>query len=66
MANAIDRTKPTVIYIHDYQENMNSESIQTILDAYFARSEFNVILLDWEQLAAVNQYEAARNTMIVI
>uniref|UniRef100_A0A1L8DJ03 Putative vitellogenin n=1 Tax=Nyssomyia neivai TaxID=330878 RepID=A0A1L8DJ03_9DIPT len=49
-----DTNKPTVLYIHGYLETMDVESIQVIADAYLARNDHNILILDWAELADGN------------
>ncbi|KAK0168032.1 hypothetical protein PV327_001873 [Microctonus hyperodae] len=57
---------PTIIYIHGYTESASSKSSTAILNAYLQRSIYNVILVDWVNLAAAPHYDfAAENTKLV-
>ncbi|XP_032592024.1 lipase member H-A-like [Drosophila grimshawi] len=51
LVDKLDSTKTTVLYLHGFNENMNSESIQVIAEAYSERNDTNLIILDWAQLA---------------
>lgn len=47
---------PTVLYIHGFLESLSSESVQTIVDAYLWRNDYNIIVLDWSSLAIGNYF----------
>lgn len=47
---------PTVLYIHGFLESLNSESVKTVVDAYLWRNDYNIIVLDWSQLAIGNYF----------
>ncbi|KAH1025755.1 pancreatic triacylglycerol lipase [Dendroctonus ponderosae] len=50
----------TIIYIHGFSEPSPGESGRGIIDAYLAKPEnFNIILLDWGELAAFPWYRTA-------
>ncbi|KAK0167251.1 hypothetical protein PV327_004676 [Microctonus hyperodae] len=57
---------PTIIYIHGYTESASSKSSTAIFNAYLQRNIYNVILVDWVDLAASPYYPyAVENTEIV-
>lgn len=45
-------SKRTVLYMHGFLEVVIDESVQTIIKAYLARGDHNIIILDWSELAA--------------
>lgn len=49
-----DRSKKTVMYFHGYIESPEVESVHVIVDAYQKRTDHNLIILDWTQLADGN------------
>lgn len=49
-----DKSRPTVMYVHGYIENMSVESIHVIVDAYLKRGDHNILILDWSDLADGN------------
>lgn len=49
-----DKSKNTVLYIHGYLEDPDVESIHVIVDAYLLRTDVNLIVLDWGELADGN------------
>lgn len=49
-----DKSKKTVLYLHGYIENPDVESIHVIVDAYLQRTDTNIIILDWGELADGN------------
>ncbi|XP_055376343.1 lipase member I [Condylostylus longicornis] len=57
-----DKNKKTVLYLHGYLENREVESVQVIADAYLCRSDINIIIVDWGELADGNYlYDAVPN-----
>lgn len=42
-----DANKTTVMYIHGYLESVESDSVRSIVNAYYTRKEHNLIVLDW-------------------
>ncbi|XP_071052021.1 endothelial lipase-like isoform X2 [Onthophagus taurus] len=60
------KNAPTIIYIHGFLEAPPIGSAEVIRDAYLSRSEiFNVILMDWSELATFPWYlHAVENTKI--
>lgn len=57
-ANAIlqsagyNASKKTVLYMHGFIEEVVHESVQTIIKAYLARGDHNIIILDWSKLVS--------------
>ncbi|CAB3224749.1 unnamed protein product [Arctia plantaginis] len=49
-----DRNKSTVIYMHGYVELFTDDSIVTVMSAYLRAGGYNVMLLDWSNLAFGN------------
>lgn len=47
-------TKKTVIYVHGFTENQQSESVREIVEAYLTRNDFNILTVDWSLLAKDN------------
>nr|XP_034835713.1 pancreatic triacylglycerol lipase-like [Maniola hyperantus] len=46
-----ERQKPTVIYVHGYVEVTSDESGATLVQAYITNGGFNILFLDWSNLA---------------
>ncbi|XP_031635906.1 lipase member I-like isoform X2 [Contarinia nasturtii] len=44
-------SQTTVLYIHGYLESPDSDSVHLIVNAYHARKEHNLIVLDWSDAA---------------
>lgn len=42
-----DDNKTTVLYMHGYLESAESDSVRLIVNAFHARNEHNLIVLDW-------------------
>lgn len=49
-----DQKKKTVLYIHGYVEQPSHQSIHVIVDAYLQRDDYNILVLDWSDLADGN------------
>lgn len=49
-----DVLKKTVLYIHNYLEGPNHESVNVIVDSYLQRNDHNILVLDWSQLSNGN------------
>lgn len=49
-----DKSRNTVLYLHGYLENPDVESVHVIVDAYLKRTDTNLIVLDWCELADGN------------
>ncbi|KAK0168047.1 hypothetical protein PV327_001887 [Microctonus hyperodae] len=59
LVSQMDKNKPTVFYIHGFTENVEKNSVLTIVDAYNFRNDHNIIAVDWSKLAALNYLEVA-------
>lgn len=46
-----DVLKKTVLYIHNYLEGPNHESVNVIVDSYLQRNDHNILVLDWFQIS---------------
>lgn len=49
-----DQKKNTVLYIHGYVEHPSHQSIHVIVEAYQQRDDYNILVLDWSELADGN------------
>lgn len=49
-----DAKKPTVLYVHGWEENQTQPNVAVIPHSYDIRGGWNVILLDWDKIAAGN------------
>ncbi|KAJ6642191.1 Phospholipase A1 [Pseudolycoriella hygida] len=47
-----DSTKPTMLYSHGYIESVESDTVQAIVKAYITNGRYNILAVDWRQLAA--------------
>lgn len=48
-----DQNKKTLLYIHGFTESyLSEESIMTVVNAYLQRNQHNILVLDYEQIAA--------------
>ncbi|KYN02692.1 Pancreatic triacylglycerol lipase, partial [Cyphomyrmex costatus] len=54
-------SKPTVIYIHGFTENLEKKSVQTIVQAYLKRNDHNIIAVDYGKLANDSYVTVTRN-----
>ncbi|KDQ97822.1 Pancreatic lipase-related protein 2 [Zootermopsis nevadensis] len=62
----INKSQSTVVYIHGFTEKASGLSASVIRDAYLDRGFYNVILVDWNALAAFPWYFAAvQNCQVV-
>ena len=44
----------TVLYIHGFRESINSESVETVVNAFLTRKSHNIMVLDWSAYAHGN------------
>lgn len=49
-----DQKKNTVLYIHGYIEAPSHQSVHVIVEAYQMRDDYNILVLDWSELADGN------------
>lgn len=49
-----DVLKKTVLYIHGYGEGSEHESVSAIVNAYLERCDYNILVLEWSELAKGN------------
>lgn len=49
-----DQTKNTVLYLHGYVEAPSHQSVHVIVEAYQMRDDYNILVLDWNELADGN------------
>uniref|UniRef100_A0A2H1W268 SFRICE_021854 n=1 Tax=Spodoptera frugiperda TaxID=7108 RepID=A0A2H1W268_SPOFR len=57
---AFDAKKPTVLYVHGYVELLTDDSITTVVSAYLKRGGYNVLVVDWSNLAFGNYVIVAK------
>lgn len=43
-----------MLYIHGFADESKYESVRAIVDAYLQRSDYNILVLDWADLAGTN------------
>lgn len=43
-----------MLYIHGYADDSKYDSVREIVDAYLQRDDYNVLVLDWTELASGN------------
>lgn len=63
---AYHNNKTTLFYIHGFRENLTSESVQTIINAFLFRKTHNILVLDWSKYAAGNYMTQAIPNMVQI
>ncbi|XP_036149306.1 pancreatic triacylglycerol lipase-like [Monomorium pharaonis] len=51
ITSRITDNKPTVLYIHGLNENLEENSVQTVVKAYLKRNDHNIIGVDYRNLA---------------
>ncbi|KOB76966.1 Neutral lipase [Operophtera brumata] len=56
---------PTVVIVHGWLSNQNTDINPVIRDAYLGKSDVNVIVLDWRRLAISNYVTAANGVPAV-
>ncbi|XP_050355209.1 phospholipase A1 member A-like [Nymphalis io] len=56
-----DLQKPTVFYIHGYVEIASDASVLCVMDAYVKRGDYNILVLDWANLAFGNYLNVVVN-----
>ncbi|XP_072746703.1 pancreatic lipase-related protein 2-like isoform X2 [Anoplolepis gracilipes] len=54
-------SKPTVLYIHGFTEDVEKESVRTIVQAYLKRNDHNIIAVDYGKLVSSSYLKAVRN-----
>lgn len=59
-------SQATVLYIHGYLESPESDSVNTIVNAYYTRNEHNLIVLDWSDAAYGDYFIAAVPNSITV
>lgn len=52
--NRFNNLRHTVLYFHGFKEKLEDENQHLIVDSYLKRNDHNMLLVDWEQLAAGN------------
>ncbi|XP_022815794.1 pancreatic lipase-related protein 2-like [Spodoptera litura] len=57
---AFDVKKPTVLYAHGYVELLTDDSLRTVVSAYLKRGGYNILVLDWSNLAFGNYVVVAK------
>lgn len=55
------RSRPTVIYFHGLNENSGGDSVKTIVSAFTKANGYNILILDWSELATTFYLTAASN-----
>lgn len=51
---AFDKERQTILYIHGFRENLESESVETVVKAFITRGSHNILVLDWSSYATGN------------
>lgn len=49
-----DMQRKTMLYIHGFADESKHESVRAIVDAYLQRDDYNILVLDWADLAGAN------------
>lgn len=49
-----DMQRKTILYIHGFADDSKYDSVRAIVDAYLQRSDYNILVLDWAELAGAN------------
>lgn len=53
-----DNTKETVFLVHGWRDRLSDEMPQVVKNAYLTSREINVIIVDWNEIAARNYFSA--------
>lgn len=61
----IDISKPFKFITHGYTDSADRDWTRSMRDAYLSKGEYNVVLVDWESLAAQLYDDSAADTRIV-
>lgn len=63
---SFNQSRMTVFYIHGFNENVTSLSVQTVVSAFIHRKSHNILVLDWSDYATGNYVtQAVPNLMRV-
>lgn len=46
-----DKNKPTVLYIHGFTEDRNSDSTKKVIAAFRKRNDHNILICDWGEFS---------------
>ncbi|XP_046424456.1 phospholipase A1 member A-like isoform X1 [Neodiprion fabricii] len=65
LALKLDAAKPTVLYLHGFQENLERESVRTIVGAYLKRGDHNVIAVNYAEIANGTYIQAVESAEAV-
>ncbi|XP_018367591.1 PREDICTED: phospholipase A1 member A-like [Trachymyrmex cornetzi] len=61
ITSRLNTSKPTVMYIHGFSENVEKKSVQTIVQAYLKRNDHNIIAVDYSKFANDSYVTVTRN-----
>ncbi|XP_076633965.1 lipase member H [Colletes latitarsis] len=62
----ITTNKNSILYIHGFMENTESDNVQIIIKAYLEKGDVNVILVDWGEIAIDLNYVYVASQVPVI
>ncbi|KZC03801.1 Venom phospholipase A1 [Dufourea novaeangliae] len=62
----IEANRESVLYIHGFMENADSDNVQIIIKAYLDKGDVNVILVDWGEVAIDINYLYVASQVTVI
>ncbi|XP_043255836.1 lipase member H-like [Colletes gigas] len=62
----ITTNKSSILYIHGFMENTESDNVQIIIKAYLEKGDVNVILVDWGEIAIDLNYVYVASQVSVI
>ncbi|XP_049862559.1 inactive pancreatic lipase-related protein 1-like isoform X1 [Schistocerca gregaria] len=49
-------SRPTVFYFFGYIEDLSSDSVKTVIDAYLKRGDHNIVVVDWSGTTKIRPY----------
>ncbi|XP_011883212.1 PREDICTED: lipase member H-B-like isoform X2 [Vollenhovia emeryi] len=65
ITSRIDNSKPTVMYVHGFTENVERKSVQTVVQAYLDRRDHNILAVDYGKLANDSYVNLAINAPLI-
>lgn len=66
LVDQLDRSLPTVLYIHGYKDSVDTEGVSTVVNAYLQRGDHNILVLDWSKLCENDYFRRAVPNMFMV
>ncbi|XP_047345078.1 pancreatic triacylglycerol lipase-like isoform X2 [Vespa velutina] len=57
LVSRMDKNKPTVFYIHGFMEDVEKESVTTVVCAYLQRKDHNILIVDYRNISKLQYVE---------